>query len=278
MASLEIFSQDDVNAVFRVILAGLKFRDDLKPCNDQPTAYLLSGQPGAGKTVLSSYIAGLYNGNVVLLNGDEYRRYHPNYRELYEAYGVDSVKMTSPFSSTVTEKCIDELSDKRYNLIIEGTGRTYDVPKKTAKQLAPKGYSVEIAVIAVRPEVSLLSTLKRFFAMATDGTTPRATAIEAHDIVVKKLPGNLNKLLETPTISRIRILDRDASLVYDSSESDITPGDALIGYWSQPWNDRELQAMLKDIEYLEGIEAAKNLGMGANITELKNRVSRRTYS
>lgn len=122
MASLEIFSQDDVNTVFRLILAGLKFRDYLKPCNDQLTAYLLAGQPGAGKTVLSSYIAGLFNGNIILINGDEYRRYHPNYRNLYDAYGAESVKMTSPFSSTVTEKCIDDLSDKRYNLIIEGTG------------------------------------------------------------------------------------------------------------------------------------------------------------
>ena len=149
---------DDVNTVFRLILAGLKFRDDLKPCNDQLTAYLLAGQPGAGKTVLSSYIAGLFNGNIILINGDEYRRYHPNYRNLYDAYGAEFVKTTSLFSSSVTEMCIDELSERRYNLIIEGTDRTYDVPKKTSKQLAPKGYSVEIAVIAVRPEVSLLST------------------------------------------------------------------------------------------------------------------------
>ena len=41
-----------------------------------------SEQPGAGKTVLSSMLNKLLCGNVYFINADEYRRFHPNYKEL----------------------------------------------------------------------------------------------------------------------------------------------------------------------------------------------------
>lgn len=48
-----------------------------QPCT--PRAVPLAGQPGAGKTVLSTMMAETFDGNAVLINGDEYRRYHPNF-------------------------------------------------------------------------------------------------------------------------------------------------------------------------------------------------------
>lgn len=60
----------------------------------EPRAILLAGQPGAGKTVLSSMLNKLLCGNVYFINADEYRRFHPNYKELYARYGSDSVQMT----------------------------------------------------------------------------------------------------------------------------------------------------------------------------------------
>ena len=52
----------------------------------EPRAILLAGQPGAGKTVLSSMLNKLLCGNVYFINADEYRRFHPNYKELYARY------------------------------------------------------------------------------------------------------------------------------------------------------------------------------------------------
>ena len=76
------FIQAELDAACEVIIKLLSLRKKLVP-NENPHAYLLAGQPGAGKTVLSSYFAKLYHGNIVLINGDEYRRYHPRYGELY---------------------------------------------------------------------------------------------------------------------------------------------------------------------------------------------------
>lgn len=55
--------------------------------------------------------------------------------KLLEVYGDEYVSKTAKFSSEMTEVLIKELSDKNYNLIIEGTLRTSEVPLNTAKLL-----------------------------------------------------------------------------------------------------------------------------------------------
>ena len=268
---LELYTSSDVDFAFELISSVIK-KTVSTVSGKTPFAYLLAGQPGAGKSVLSDKIINQHGRNVIVINGDDYRRYHPCYRELYKIYGANYVKKTSSFSAAVVQRCINEFSDNQYNMIIEGTGRTYEVPRNTADLLASKGYKIEMGVIAARPEVSLLSTIKRFFQMESNNTVPRATAIEAHDIVVENLPENLNKLYNTPSISRIRIMDREAVLLYDSAESNSSPGDALFDYWSRPWTDVELHTVLSEIETLKVIESQKNLGMGNVISELRRRV------
>lgn len=271
---LELYTPSDVDFAFELISSVIT-KTVSKVSGNTPFVYLLAGQPGAGKSVLSDKIISQNGRNVIVVNGDDYRRYHPCYRELYKIYGADSVKKTSSFSAAIVQRCIKEFSNNQYNMIIEGTGRTYEAPRNTADLLASKGYKVEMAVIAARPEVSLLSTIKRFFQMESDNTVPRATAIEAHDVVVKNLPENLDKLYNTAFISRIRIMDREAVLLYDSAETDSLPGDALLNYWNRPWTDTELNTVLDEIDKLEEIESRKNLGMGDIISELRRRVTGR---
>ena len=90
--------------------------------HDRPRAVLLAGQPGAGKTELSTMLISQLDGDAAFINGDDYRRYHPNYRALYAEHGSDCAKFTQSFSSAVTERLIGTLSDHRLNLVIEGTG------------------------------------------------------------------------------------------------------------------------------------------------------------
>ena len=121
------FDEQDIETVLADELADSE--DRYEPVNS-PTAVLLAGQPGAGKTELASAMVGMLDYNAFFINADEYRRRHPNYRAIYELYGSDAVQMTSAFSSVVTERLIKAFSNRHLNLIIEGTGRTVEVPKK----------------------------------------------------------------------------------------------------------------------------------------------------
>ena len=161
------------------------------------------------------------------------RRYHPNYQKLFEQYGANAAGMVSAFSNTVVERMIEEFSNRRFNLVVEGTGRTAEVPRSTAELLSGKGYTVELAVIAARPELSLISTLLRFYQMNERGTIPRATAVSAHDVVVDALPDNLDALWHESKISRITIWDRKQQLLYDSGSDRSAPSVILREYWDR---------------------------------------------
>ena len=193
---------------------------------------------------------------------------------LYEKYGSDSVAMTSAFSGAVTENLIKQFSDFKFNLLIEGTGRTVDVPKGTAERLTLKGYSVEMAVIATRPLLSLISTVQRFYQMNERGTIPRATAIEAHDNVVSVLPSNLDALCEVPAISKIMIWTRDTELTYDSGSDTSLPSTKLKRIWNMKWSASEITDAKAQIEGLRSMEEKAGLGQGHVIDEIQRRFQR----
>lgn len=184
-----------------------------------PKAYLLGGQPGAGKTTLTEIINDLNNENIIVINGDKFRKKHPKFKELKKIYGDDVVKYTQKFSGQVTEKLIEKCGREKYNLIIEGTLRTVDVPLKTANLLKKMGYEVELSVIQVKPEFSYLGTLQRYEDMFEIGTTPRMTPKEHHDLVVEKIVENLDEIYKKEVFSNITIYTRERKNVYSLNET-----------------------------------------------------------
>lgn len=184
--------------------------------------------------------------------------------------------MTSAFSGKVTENLIACFSDLAFNMVVEGTGRTVDVPKRTATFLAEKGYIVEMAVIATRPLLSLISTLLRFYQMNEHGTIPRATALEAHDSVVAGLPSNLDALSTFPRLSRITIWTRRAELAYDSEVDTPPPSKALEHIWNADWSHTEKAEAAAQIKELRTLEKKMTLGQGRIIEEINARFLRET--
>ena len=269
---LSRFSENDVLKSVQYELYNARSR--LHP-HDIPHAIILAGQPGSGKTVLSKMYFSRFSNDIAFVNGDDYRNQHPHYQELHRIFGTDSVSMVSPFSNEIANRLISAYSDLRFNLIVEGTGRTVEVPKSTAEQLTEKGYSVEMAVLATRPEVSLASTLLRYYRMSIAGILPRATAISAHDLVVGVLPKNLDILATVPQISRISIWDREQQAIYDSSRSSRHPSEALKEYWNAAWSNEEIQSAEESIRKLKEYEKTYRLGQIATLEEIESRVESR---
>ncbi len=115
-----------------------------------PKAALVCAQPGAGKTELVSHLFP----HTAFINGDEYRRYFPNYRELFVKHGETMAEETREFSGRMTEELHDALSARHANLVIEGTLRTIEVPERTRQLLESRGYGVELDIFVVHPLIS----------------------------------------------------------------------------------------------------------------------------
>ncbi len=133
-----------------------------KQSTKNPIAILLGGQSGAGKTTIHRIKQKEFQGNIIIIDGDSFRFQHPRYLILQQNYGKDSVEYTKQFAGKMVECLVEKLSNLGYHLLIEGTLRTVEVPRKTSEILRNKGYTVQLALIATKPELSYLSTVIRY--------------------------------------------------------------------------------------------------------------------
>ncbi|MDV8547187.1 zeta toxin family protein, partial [Streptococcus pneumoniae] len=203
---------------------------------------------GAGKTTIHRIKQKEFQGNIVIIDGDNFRSQHTHYLELQQEYGKDSVEYTKDFAGKMVESLVTKLSSLRYNLLIEGTLRTVDVPKKTAQLLKNKGYEVQLALIATKPELSYLSTLIRYEELyILNPNQARATPKEHHDFIVNHLVDNTRQLEELAIFERIQIYQRDRSCVYDSKENTTSAAEVLQEYLFGKWSKVE-EEMLKSGE------------------------------
>lgn len=207
--------------------------------SEHPRAFLLGGQSGAGKTTLHAILSRELGHDVVIVNGDAYRSLHPRFHQLQEAYGDDSVAYTAPWAGKMTEALVDRLSRLGYNLVVEGTLRTAEVPLATATLLRGRGYGVSLALMAVKPEISLLSCQLRYEKMRLQGTVPRATDPAHHLKIVEQIVGNLAVLEASGLFDGVGLFDRMGRRLYPDGGTDGTASEALDRVLFGPWTDEE---------------------------------------
>lgn len=183
-----------------------------------PTAYLLGGQSGSGKSTIHQIVTDK-EPNTIVIDGDRFRERHPRFNEIQQVYGKDAVNYTQPFANAIANALIERLSNEHYNLIIEGTCRTFSVPLKSCEQLKAKGYTVNLAVMCTNKEVAWQSTIDRYNKMKACGLTPRAVPRDKYDETVKALPGNISKLYNSKKFDDILLFNRNRECLYRFTET-----------------------------------------------------------
>lgn len=240
--NLSLFTTEEFEESLSAIVKTLVVPPEVGPCN-KPQAILLGGQSGAGKTTLHGLLTRTIPGGVIVINGDEYRSRHPHYHELDARYGAEAVTYTASWAGKMTEALIDEFSLAGFNLIIEGTLRTSEVPIKTATLLRKRGYDVSLALMAVKPEISLISCQIRYELMRIAGTVPRATDPAHHNKIIEDIVNNLEVLEQSGLFDEIRLFSRTGTCLFPSDQEQVnTPAshvlqEILFGPWTSEERD-----------------------------------------
>ena len=185
---------------------------------DNPRAVLLGGQSGSGKTTIHN-IEQTADPNIIIINGDDYRSEHPQFTSIRRETGDDFVKYTQSFANEMCNALIARFSDEGYNLLIEGTLRTTEVPLASYDLLKSKGYTVELAVMATPKEISWQGTIDRYNQMLAEDVPARATSKESHDTIVNNIVPNLQELYNMQVFDNIVIYDREENCLYDMSKT-----------------------------------------------------------
>ena len=178
--------------------------------SESPIGVMLGGQPASGKTGLIRQIRrGGRSVKFVVINGDEYRQYHPHAKKIDEEYGQDAPKYTQPFSNTLVEYLKAECLRLRCNFIIEGTMRTYAVIERTALEIKQAGFWCEAHALAVHHQDSLLGIFERFEADKQRTGVGRFSPIAVHDEAYRQIPLNLAQADTEKLFDRLIVYTRD---------------------------------------------------------------------
>ena len=240
------YTDEELEIKFKQIL---EYYKSMYSPTENPKVVLLGGQPGAGKSGLENMIN--EKKNYASISGDDYRKYHPRFKEINLEYGRDASKYTQQWASEITEKLIKELGKEKYNLIIEGTLRTAELPLKVASAFKKAGYEVELNVVVVKPEKSRLGTLERYEAMLKQGDDPRMTPKEHHDLVVENIGNNLEIIYNSKAFDNIKLFDRENNLLYNYKETPkINPKDILNKEFIREWKIEEIKEFKEKWENL----------------------------
>ncbi len=107
---------------------------------DHPRVVITGGQPGSGKSsLLERSKADFADGNVVVINGDELRSFHPRVIEILRLDERRFAELTDPDVRAWTKKLFDRAIQLKRNIIFESTMREAAPILQTMTRLRKQG-------------------------------------------------------------------------------------------------------------------------------------------
>ncbi len=184
-----------------------KIRQSEKRC-----AYILGGQPGAGKSEFIKIIEKHHKKkSFSVINGDDLRSYHPFYTKFLAENEENAADLTQVSVNYWVERLINEVSERQGDMIIEGTMKNPNVPISTAELLKRKDYTTEANIILTNPEVSKVDMLRRYFNQKDTLGYARFTKPDAHKNVLKKLLESIVEISKSSHFNDVKVFRRVAT-------------------------------------------------------------------
>ncbi len=173
-----------------------------------PQGFVLGGQPGAGKNILIQMVKEQLKGNVVVIVGDDYRKYHPNYK-IFQAQNIqDSVNQTQEFARAMGKALLHKAVQEKFNVVIEGTFRTAEVPIQTLTLFKENHYATRVLIQTCSKELSRAACLERYNKMLeVNPKEARYTSPEHHDLVCAHLAQNIKTVCQSGLMDEIKIFE-----------------------------------------------------------------------
>lgn len=197
----------------------------VQPVGDKKEVLMIvGGQPGAGKTRLSSAIYEELQKNVVKVDFDELRGMHPYYQTVCASYPSIVHRILADDTNNVKKEAFKYLIENGYNVIYEGALRDTQGFVDFAKQFKENGYNVNLNIMAVPELESYGSTFVRYAAEIMTNGKPRWVEKELHDASYNGVIETAKAFEEENISDEIRVFVRgndvntDPKKIYSSLE------------------------------------------------------------
>lgn len=178
-----------------------------------PEAYVLSGQPGSGKSTLSeiAHRELQAKGGSVVIDVDACRELHPKYQQFKQEDSKTAAERTHEEAARVADDLRSYATAKGYNIIEDGTLKNPEWAKTLTSDLKNKNYTVYSVGMCVSPEVSWQGCLDRYKA------TGRAVDEKIHNDALPGVAQSQQELVRQGKIDHVALYNREAQIYYKSA-------------------------------------------------------------
>lgn len=200
----------------RLVYQQAVFNDvfDKQQPHENPQAYLIAGQPGAGKSSLTEKAEIECDIDSVVVNIDNYRKFHPHYDKYNQENDLTASGKTHLEASNVADAVLERATQNRNNIIIDGTLKDPEGAVNRIQELKEKGYEVHIRAICIRPEDSLRSIEERYKYSKEQYGYGRNVPTEVHDAAVNSGVISLQESIKQGKADSLTVQDRQGEILY----------------------------------------------------------------
>lgn len=149
------------------------------PLTGQPVAIIYGAQPGAGKSGIKPNLREAYP-SIGILDGDEYRKLHPDYPIIARKEPDHMPHRTQPFVYDLLEHLKKYAHKNKKSYALETTFHNGPKTEETLAEAKRNGFRTELHVLAVNPLISYLSTLSRYEIGREQGSVGRSVLKDIH--------------------------------------------------------------------------------------------------
>lgn len=172
-----------------------------------PTAIINIAPPASGKTGLNGYAEKQFiDNNVVIINSDELKPFHPKIDEIAKLYPEFYTKITDQESNTWTSHLFDKALKEGYNVIFEGTGRNARILETIKEKMTD--YNIIVRGMAVNDLNCLLSILERYEYQLTTRGWGRLVTLEHFYETYQEMPNTIDIIEKSRLIDAVEIFKR----------------------------------------------------------------------
>ena len=176
---------------------------------ERPVVVYVMGQPGAGKTDVTSAVMETMRAGTVHLVGDDFKAVHPDYRRLLrdDPRGAgETIRADYRAWAAAAEAFVRE---RRGDALIEIAPGSADSLLRSAAAFHQAGYRVELVALAVRGADSRQATALRYAKAQKEGGHARFTSAAGHDVCFRAVAEALQVAQDHPVVDSVRVVDRD---------------------------------------------------------------------
>lgn len=185
--------------------------------NIRPPRFVsVGGQPGAGKGGVLAAVQRAHPGSVIV-NGDELRRFHPDYEQLMSDSPLQMPEATADAAGRWVGMATEYLRAHRASAIVETTLRDAGMLRDEFEAFAAAGFDTELRVVAVPLEISRAATLTRYLNQVDDFGAGRWTPAAAHDQAAMNARHTVRDLVAAGVVDQVVIQDRGGRVFHHAS-------------------------------------------------------------